>query len=81
VAPKRPELTTNQILKWADSHHRRTGQWPTRRSGPIPEASENTWNAVDQALRKGVRGLPGDSSLGCLLHEHRGVPLRWPVTH
>jgi hypothetical protein len=73
VAPKRSELTTNQILEWADHYHSRTGQWPNTRSGPILDVPGNTWLAVDMALRHGHRGLPGGSSLGRLLFERRGV--------
>jgi hypothetical protein len=77
---KRPQLTTDQILEWADNYHRRTGKWPLGSSGPISEAPETTWRAVDMALRYGHRGFPGRSSLGHLLHQNRGVPLRaWVV--
>ena len=44
-----PNLTRKQILAWADAHHRRTGEWPTRLSGPIPESPEDTWAAIDAA--------------------------------
>jgi hypothetical protein len=79
VRQNRPALKLSHILQWADSHHRRTGKWPGQTSGFIPEAPGTTWNAVDMALRQGHRGLPGHSSLGRLLHERRGVPLRGPV--
>ena len=78
---QRPGLTLAEILAWADAHRQRTGQWPTSESGPIAEGRDITWWAVDMALRRGYRGLPGKSSLGRLLHEHRGVPLRWGVIH
>ena len=68
-----PPYTVAQILEWADSHRRRTGSWPRDHSGPIEDAPGETWRAVDGALRFGVRGLPGGSSLPRLLHEHRGV--------
>jgi hypothetical protein len=67
-----PPLSVPQVLGWADSYHRCTGQWPTSKSGPIPEAPGETWRAADQALRLGIRGLPGGSSLARLLAEHRG---------
>jgi hypothetical protein len=66
-------LTLREILAWADAHHRRTGSWPKCRSGPIPDAPGETWSAVDTALVKGQRGLPGGSSLARLLARHRGV--------
>ena len=71
-----PRMTIGQILSWADCHHSRTGSWPTIRSGPIQEAPGETWQNVDSALRRGSRGLPGGSSLFCLLQAHRTGPLR-----
>ncbi len=68
-----PRLTVPQILQWADSHHRRTGRWPNRSSGPVAEAPGETWAAINGALGRGVRGLPGGSSLPRLLAQHRGV--------
>jgi hypothetical protein len=68
----RPNLTVAQILAWADAHRRRTGTWPTARSGPIPEAPGQTWSTVAAALRQGRRGLPGGTSLARLLAEQRG---------
>ena len=43
------------------------------RSGPISEAPGETWGAVDAALQKGSRGLPGGSSLALLLADKRGA--------
>jgi hypothetical protein len=68
-----PRLNTAQILVWADSHHASTGKWPKDWSGFIPEAPGECWHAVDRALRAGVRGLQGGSSLARLLAEQRGV--------
>lgn len=68
-----PNLTEPQILDWADAHQRRTGEWPTARSGPIPDAPGERWSAINTALFSGVRGLPGGSSLPRLLAEKRGV--------
>jgi hypothetical protein len=68
----RPRLRTGRILAWADAHHRRTGAWPTAEAGPIEGAPGEGWKAIDQALREGLRGLPGGGSLAQLLAEHRG---------
>lgn len=68
-----PPLTTPAILAWADAHFRRTGSWPRRRSGPIKDAPGETWHAVELALNRGLRGLPGGSSLAQLLAKYRGV--------
>jgi hypothetical protein len=70
-----PELSIDEILNWADYHRSRTGKWPKRYSGPVylaPSRFEN-WQQVDDALRRGIRGLPGGSSLPMLLAEHRGA--------
>lgn len=67
-----PPFRIRQILEWADSHHRRTGRWPTHTSGPIIDAPEETWSAVQTALQIGLRGLPGGSSLARVLAKHRG---------
>jgi hypothetical protein len=69
--PRRPPLTDEQILAWADAHHQRTGRWPHSRSGPIPEAPGETWRAVDRALHTGRRGLTQTNSLVRLLTERR----------
>jgi hypothetical protein len=62
-------LTTRQILAWADYHHRRTGEWPTIASGPVLDAPEENWHAINVALGLGYRGLRGGSSLARLLRK------------
>ncbi len=66
-------LRTKQILVWVDAHYRKTGAWPTMRSGPVLGASVETWKAIDSALRDGLRGMSRGSSLARLLAERRGV--------
>jgi len=68
-----PSLTIRQILVWADAVYCRTGDWPRRDSGPIAEAPGETWDGVSAALTKGLRGLPGGSSLPRLLAARRGI--------
>lgn len=68
-----PKYTIDQILKWADAHHQRTGRWPRNTDGFIPGTRGETWNAVEMALSHGQRGLPGGTSLACLLAERRGT--------
>jgi hypothetical protein len=65
-------LAVPQILKWADAYHRRAGHWPRMVSGPISSTQGENWRSVDHALRRGIRELPGGSSLAKLLAEHRG---------
>jgi hypothetical protein len=66
-----PPLTVALILAWADAHRARTGGWPGVLSGPIPEAPGETWKAVNMALYRGFRGLPGGDSLAQVLRRHR----------
>jgi hypothetical protein len=66
-----PCLTRQQVLAWADAHHRRTGAWPIARSGPIAGTAGETWSGVEAALRAGRRGFPGGSSLARLLGRYR----------
>jgi hypothetical protein len=67
-----PPLSRKMILAWADAHYERSGQWPTARAGPIPEAPPETWQGVDSALVNGARGLGKRSSLARLLARFRG---------
>jgi len=67
-------LTIEQILEWADEHHLRTGSWPKSDSAEVPDAPNESWLAINLALRQGLRGLAGGSSLPKLLAEHRDVP-------
>ena len=70
---KRPPallLTVKQILAWADAYHERTGRWPNRSSGPVADTPGENWRAIDTALRRGHRNLPGDSSLSWFLAEN-----------
>ncbi len=76
IAQRRAPLTVEEILRWADLHHRRTGKWPTRNAGTVFGMPEESWGRIDAALRHGRRGLPDGSSLARLLWQHRGVPNR-----
>jgi hypothetical protein len=67
---KRPPLTVDHILAWADVHHGRTGQGPNPNSGTVRDALGESWYAIDYALRRGYLGLPGDASLSWLLAEN-----------
>jgi hypothetical protein len=69
---RKPHLTEALILGWADAHRARTGRWPDVRSGPVKGVPGQTWPALNQALARGGRGLPGGSSLARLLEERRG---------
>src|SRR5262249_20324039 len=68
------QLYFAQILQWIRDFHKRSGHWPTVASGAISGRPGETWRKVDSALRLGLRGLPGGSSLARLLEEEYGVP-------
>ena len=68
-----PALRIQQILRWADGHHKRTGKWPTKRSGAVPQTRGEKWSAIHSCLQEGLRGLHKGSSLPRLLSKHRGV--------
>jgi hypothetical protein len=70
---RRPPLTAAQVLAWADDFHSRAGRWPKTTDGRVPLDLNEKWLNVDQALRKGLRGLPGGDSLARLLDRERGV--------
>lgn len=67
-------ITIAQVLKWADAHHRRIGQWPVHATGPVHGVPGEHWAALDDALRHGRRGLPGGLSLPKLLSIYRDRP-------
>ena len=67
-----PRFQEDQILAWADAHFARTGRWPAITSGPVRDAPDETWAKINDALRKGFRGLLGGSSLARFLAAHRG---------
>src|SRR5204863_334508 len=68
-----PPLTIKQILKWADAHHQKTGEWPNKKSGEVLGAPGEKWANINDTLSRGIRGLPGGSSLAKLQAEKRGV--------
>jgi hypothetical protein len=79
----RTPLIVAQILDWADAHYIATGRWPVRSSGPVIVVPDENWLNIDQALRVGVRGLPGGDSLVRLLSRTRGAcgpAARTPLT-
>ncbi len=74
-----PSLSIKQILKWADAHHLKTGDWPNQKSGVVLDAPSEKWSAINSALQSGIRGLAGGSSLAQLLAEKRGVRNRGDI--
>jgi hypothetical protein len=77
-----PPLTEEQVLLWADQHHKRTGKWPNEKnSGKVTDCKGETWKNVDVALRQGLRGFPGGASLAKVIARHRGVRNRSNIPH
>lgn len=70
---RRQRLTLAQVLKWAGAYRQRTGSWPKYTSGRIPGTGGLNWRSIENALRYGLRGLAGGSTLAQLLQERRGV--------
>jgi hypothetical protein len=70
-----PPLAEAQIRAWAEAYRVLYGAWPSKHSGAVGNRGE-TWARLDGALRLGLRGLPGGSSLSRLL---RGSGRRRPV--
>jgi hypothetical protein len=66
------DLTVEQILAWADAYHAAHGRWPGIRAGAVEAAPGVTWKGIAHALREGYRGMPGGTTLGTFLAEHRG---------
>lgn len=73
--PRRPPLTIDQILCWADDWFAAHGRWPNVNSGLISGTIDDTWARIDDSLLKGYRGLPKNRrlSLARLLTKRRGV--------
>jgi len=63
----------DQILAWADAFHAANGRWPIAAPIAVAEAPEESWDRIDQALRRGARAMSVGSSLARLLAERRGV--------
>src|ERR1700677_2873022 len=61
------------FIRVAKLNHRRTDCWRKTNSPADCLPLGTTWRQVDNALRYGLRGLEGGSSLAQLLAVHRGV--------
>ena len=71
-----PPLNEAEICRWAEAHCRQTGGWPTAESAAVEAAAGETWQNVNDALRDGLRGLPGRDSLEELLARRLGIRTR-----
>jgi hypothetical protein len=62
----RMPLDLATIQAWANDHKQATGSWPRVNSGAVAGAPQENWMAIDAALMRGNRGLPGGLSLAKL---------------
>jgi hypothetical protein len=61
-------LTIDDILAWCEAHKKRLGRYRRSGDGPVVDGHLNlNWRKIDNALRHGLRGLEGGSSLAQLL--------------
>jgi hypothetical protein len=73
-----PILTETQIVEWIRLYHEKEGKWPRLLSTTVWDKDEQdnwievkeNWAAINGALDKGLRGLPGGSSLAMLKERH-----------
>lgn len=73
-AKNRPELTYDFIIARASEYFDANSKYPAVRSGSVPGGhTGDTWFCYDQALREGLRGLPGGTSLKALFAERLGA--------
>jgi len=73
-------FSIRQILAWAQDWRTRTGRCPTLNSGRIPAAGGLTWRGLDRALREGLGGLTGGSSLFHLVTGNQRFHPETPLT-
>jgi superfamily II DNA or RNA helicase len=69
---ERGQLTEEIIWGWMQEYHKEHGNWPYR--GPCGRIPGDSWNNINQCLRKGLRGLPYGSSLAKIRREKSGEP-------
>ncbi len=68
-----PLLSERQILGWADAFFEKHGDWPLYYSGSIAGTPGETWDHINLALQRGLRGLRRGQSLSRLLLKAKGV--------
>jgi hypothetical protein len=58
-----PRLEIPLIVQWAKAHREQFGRWPHEKSGGVQMVPGETWKGINTALSKGLRGLPGGTTL------------------
>jgi hypothetical protein len=71
-------LDVERVVQWAQAHQKSHGRRPTARSGAVDGAPGESWRNIDEALRAGMRGLPGGDSLYRLLAGRLGPDAAGP---
>ena len=65
------KMNLDEILSWADSHRKLMGRWPVITSGAVAAEPGLTWTIINDALRKGYRGVGPGLSLSKLIRQSR----------
>lgn len=68
-----PPLNEAMVIADADRYFLENKRWPKYHSGVIPWRHSESWSSYNNFLRRGGRGLSGNSSLARLLEKHRKV--------
>jgi hypothetical protein len=69
-----PDFSEEKIVEWAKKYFLVHNKYPSIRTKPsdwLPEGE--TWIALDIALKRGTRGLPGGSSVAKLFEKYFGI--------
>ena len=76
-----PPLTEKALLNAMEAYHKGHGKYPAGKSGDASKyiGFKITWGSLDSCLRRGLRGLPGNSSLLQLRQKHR-MGIETPLT-
>ena len=69
---RRPCFTVHLLSIWCAVYFRKHGKYPTKTSGlieTIDTYAGTTWNDINNALRYGLRGIAGGSSLSNFIQQ------------
>src|SRR5262249_20869999 len=74
------KLSAGEIIAWAKAWRKRTGSWPTSRSGEIPWQGGLTWLDINKLLQSGLAGRPIGTTLSVLRSGNRLSAGQAPLT-
>ena len=72
-----PNLTIEQILKWADKHKKRTDGWPSKKSGNLIDAAGETWRESNQHSTMVTADFPAARVLLNCLRNTAACATKW----